>query len=320
MKFLADALLYFRTEEYLRFLRELGRGPAGPPRARERYHLYWSGGFSRKQAFAVKSFLATQDLENSELWLWLDGERAYAGYEENAWLQPFVRFIHVKRFDPEVEARDTPLERKPELYRDVGPVARSNFFRFAVLYRHGGTYVDMDAMFLRDMRDLLDDPYLAGEFCYRWSAHLPYANSAVMRLRQGSDTARALLVRCAEVGSCRPPVVLQFAETRRLDLLVLPCCFFEPLWPHFDRQDRYAAAPFDRFDGFFRRPGWRFRRRATIRGYRDFFPGAFIYHWHNCWEAAEPDTSYFGLFDHEFDAILRTRLRLEVADTPAPPA
>jgi hypothetical protein len=34
-----------------------------------------------KQAFTVKSFLATQDLERSELWLWLDSEHGYVGYK-----------------------------------------------------------------------------------------------------------------------------------------------------------------------------------------------------------------------------------------------
>ena len=72
---------YSRTEYCLQFLRELdAETTKAGLQTVERYHMYWHGTFSSKQAFAVKSFLATQDLNNSELWLWLDSENGYAGY------------------------------------------------------------------------------------------------------------------------------------------------------------------------------------------------------------------------------------------------
>ena len=314
MKFLADDRLYSDTEHCLQFLRKLsGAYDGATPRTRELYHMYWYGTFSLKQAFAVKSFLATQDLKSSELLLWLDGESGYAGYHENPLLKPYLPFLHVRRFDPTAEAPDTPLEGRPKLYHGSLAV-RSDFFRFVVLYKYGGVYADMDTMFLRDMRILLRDGYFHDEFCYRWSAHLPYGNTAVLRLRERSETAIALLARCGEVNSCHPRNVLQFSENKDLNLLVLPCPFFDPLWPHSDRQDRYEAVPFHRFEDFFRRFGWWFRQNSTIRSYRDFFPGAFAYQWHNCWNAPEHRDSYFGLFNKEFDGILRDRLDIEIAE------
>jgi Glycosyltransferase sugar-binding region containing DXD motif len=155
--------------------------------------LNWYGTFSWKQAFAIKSFLATQDLDNSELWLWLDAESGYTDYQKNPYLQPLLPFLHVKRFDPEVEARNTPLELRSDLYQSVSPAARSDFFRFVVLYNYGGFYADMDTMFLRSMNTLLHKEHFYGEFCYRWSAHTTYGSSAILRLRQRSETAHALL-------------------------------------------------------------------------------------------------------------------------------
>jgi hypothetical protein len=56
MKFLADERLYSHTEECLQFLRGLRSACDGAGAGRrERYHLYWYGTFSLKQAFAVKS-------------------------------------------------------------------------------------------------------------------------------------------------------------------------------------------------------------------------------------------------------------------------
>jgi hypothetical protein len=312
VRFLADERMYTETDACLRFLRELSGGPAQlAPGTRERYHLYWRGPFSRKQAFTVKSFLATQDLDESDLWLWLDREAA-PGYDENQYLLPLRPFLELRRFDPEIEVRDTPIDGSPDLYRDVSPTVRSDLFRHVVLYKHGGVYVDIDMMFLRDLRILRSDPRFAGELCYRWSAHLPYANSAVLALRKGSDAALALLHRCAEMHTCRPKIVLDFDANRDLDLFVVPCVAFDPLWPHHDGQDTYPDAPFRQFGEFFRSFGWRFPK-PSIRSHREFFPGAFTYHWHNCWDAPEHESSYFGLFDAVFDRVLRERLGVEPA-------
>lgn len=217
--------------------------------------------------------------------------------------------MHVRRFDAKTEARGTPLERKRKLQgRDAR--RRSNFVRFVVLYKHGGTYVDADTMFLRDLGSLSGKNGFTSEFCYRWSADRQYGNSAVLRLQPGSETATSLLARCVAESSCRPHDVLRFDRGVELDLLMLPCVFFDPLWPHFDGKDRYLPAPYATFPDFFRPFDASFRRDERIRPYRDFFPGALTYHWHNLWDAPERRDSYFGVFDQEFDEMLRERLHL----------
>jgi hypothetical protein len=313
MKFLPHEQLYLRTEDCLRYLRDLPREPRiGPPRPPARFHLYRYGPFTRKAAFAVKSFLATQDLASVELWVWLDEEHGYSGWRDDALLRPLLPFVELRRYEPEAEARDTPLERRVDLYRNLQPRARSDAFRLLVLHRHGGIYADADTMFLRDMRPLLG--HLDGdEFCERWSAQA-YGVSAFLGLREDGRTARALMVRCAELGSCHPRDVLRFDSDLELEnLLVLPCAVFDPLWLHNDGRDRYDAAPFDRFRDFFRRFGLRFGPRTEIRSYHDFFPGAFAYHWHGHWRAREHDDSYFARFDRQFDEVLADGLGIRPA-------
>lgn len=306
MRFLDDERLYSSTEECLSFLRTLDP-PGTAKTASERVHLYWHGRFGRKPALAVKSFVATQDLDRVGLRLWVDGERLDAVTGDPR-LAPFLPHIRVTRFDPEQAAVGTPLEHRPDLYSDPSPTRRSNFFRFAVLHRFGGLYVDTDTVFLRDLRVVLDDGRFGPEFCYRWSAGRPHANSAVLRLRPGSATASALLAECDARDSCRPRDILVIDRHQNLDLVVLPAAFFDPLWPHRDGADRYAAAPFDRFSDFFRRFGRGFERRPWIHSFRDFFPGALTYHWHGNWKAREHADSYFGLLEREFDSIVRHRL------------
>lgn len=307
MRFLTDERLYRDTEYCLRFLRELKTSTHDDAAAGERYHLYWYGPFSRKQAFAVKSLLATQEVKPGEVWLWLDAEDGYADHQRNAILRPFAQYLSVRPFDPLVECRGTPLEDRPELYEGGSPVDRSDFFRWVMLYKHGGVYLDMDMMLLRDMGELFRQPFLSDEFCYRWSADQTYANTAVLRLRRRSETAHAILARCVEAGTGHPSVILRFDDNERLDFTVLPCPFFDPLWPHRDRMDRFEGAPFDGFEGFFREFGGDFRPSRSVHSYREFFPGAFAFHWHNQWDAPEHDSSYFGRFDREFDELLGSR-------------
>jgi hypothetical protein len=282
------------------------------PRKTELYHIYRYGDFSSKQAFAVKSFLATQDLGNSELWLWLDVENGHSGHQNNPFLEPFPSHLQVKRFNPHTESQNTPLENKTDLFAGVSSSSRSDFFRHVVLFKHGGVCVDMDTMFLRDINSLLRSKQFVSEFCYLWSAHQNYGSSAVMRLRRQSETEYQLLIRCREPGSCHPRRVLRFEDSIDPELTVLPCVFFDPLWPQHDHNDKYKSAPFNRFEDFFRKFNWRFRRKWSIRSYRDFFPGAFICQWHNFCKVYEYENSYFGLFNREFDNMLRDRPGIEI--------
>jgi hypothetical protein len=118
MKFLSDDKLYASTKHCLQFLRRFSCTDA-PSTPIERCHLYWCSDFALKQAFAIKSFLATQDLQRTQLWLWLDAREGYEGFRDNPLLRPLLPFINVKRFDADAEAEGTPLEKTPALYRQI---------------------------------------------------------------------------------------------------------------------------------------------------------------------------------------------------------
>ena len=306
MRFLPDERLYWDADYCLRFLRELESPDPEGISASPPFHVYWRGTFSAKQAFAVKSLVASQR-GCEEVHLWLDAEDGYVGHGENSALQSLPSVVSVRPFDPSVECLGTPLEESPELYEELDPVFRSDLFRFVTLYNHGGVYLDLDVMFLRDLDELFRQPFMSDEFCYRWSAHLPYGNTAVLGLREGSQTATEILARCVELGTCHPKDILRFEDGDGLDLTVLPCPFFDPLWPHADGKSRLKQPPFDEFEDFFRRFGWRFRPRRDVQSRRDFFPGAFAYHWHNYWDAPEHERSYYGRFAREIDAELASR-------------
>jgi Glycosyltransferase sugar-binding region containing DXD motif len=306
MRFLPDERLYWDADYCLRFLRELETPDEDDAPADEPYHLYWHGPFTFKQAFSVKSLLATQR-RRGEVCLWLDAENGYPGYERNEILRTLGSDVSVRPFDAEVECRGTPLEGRTDLQKHPSPLERANLLRLVILYKHGGVYLDLDTMLLRDLSDLFDQPFMNDDFCYRWSADLPYGNNAVMRFRRGSESALKLLERSVQEGSCNPRVVLEFEGGEGIDLTILPCAFFDPLWPHLDGKCQLESPPFDGFEGFFRKFSWRFRPGPDASSYREFFPGAFAYHWHNNWDAREHEHSYYGRFAQEIEAELTDR-------------
>jgi hypothetical protein len=309
MRLLDDERLYWDAGHCLRFLRELPAAGHRPPP--ELFHVYWQGTFSAKHAFSVRSILATQP-ERGEIILWLDPEDGYPEHRQNPHLRELASEISIRPFIPSRECRGTPLEGRTDLQQDPSPLERANLVRLVTLYKHGGIYLDLDTMLLRDLGELLTQPFMTEDFCYRWSAHLPYGNNAVLRFGRESENAWALMERSVQLGTCNPHQILRFEGAEDIDLTILPCAFFDPLWPHFDGRDRLESAPFDDWSGFFRKFSWRFRPGPDARSYSDFFPGAFAYHWHNQWDAPEHERSYFGRFSREMEA------ELERASGPAP--
>jgi len=301
MRFLADSRLYYDTAYCLAFARKLPAQSPRPQTTRNLFHFYWYGPFNRKVVFALKSFLATQDPERAEAWLWLD----YTGTRpdsQEAFAAALGGEVRILTYDPPECAVGTPLATAPTLLTPQDPVARSDAFRLLILYRHGGVYVDMDTMFLRDF-GVLFDTYGDGSFCYRWSARQHFGTNAIMYMERANPLGLELIRRCIEIGSCKTRLLLRH-EHADIDLLELPCVLFDPLWPHFDREDRFAKAPFKKFRDFFRPFGLLHRRKQHIRSMADFFPGAFAYQWHGFWNMTEYEESYFGMFEREIDTRL----------------
>jgi hypothetical protein len=303
MKFLPDERLYGDTAYCLDFARRIGPSANASGAERTLFHFYWCGDFNRKTAFSLKSFLATQDLARAESWLWLDVASGDQGANVAKYMGPLLSHFVVRHYDPANESHGTPFEGAGDLLNSPNPVAKSDAFRFLVLHSYGGVYADLDTLFLRDFRQLLDSDLGSGAFCYRWSGQR-FSNSAILHLTRASALGIAMIEHFRRVGSCHPQKALRHEDHQNTDLVELPCSFFDPLWLHFDKHERNGIAPFGHFNDFFRQFGLFFRRDPRIRTIADFFPGAFVYAWHNRWKAREARSSYFAMFEQEIDGVL----------------
>lgn len=132
------------------------------PKERMKFHVYTEAK-TEKQLESIKSYLATQDLDNTELIVWCDYD-----ITNQANMQPYKDLVTIKVYNPIEEAKGTPIEGKMNLLKPQDTDRHwmtSGVFRFLVTYKYGGIYYDMDIVLLRDFK-----PLLKLDFCYQWGS------------------------------------------------------------------------------------------------------------------------------------------------------
>lgn len=293
MRVLSQPELYTSTARCLEFARGL---PPAAPRKPVTVHFFWQGrSFGAKPALCLKSFLATQDPRRFQAWLWLEDEATFAAAHQLPHLAPLLPHLVVRPYNWSDLSRNTPLADRAWTC-NLKPAARSDLARLVCLARHGGCYSDLDALFLRDLGPLLD---LAGDadFCFQWGAETSGTNAFCRHQADGALIEN--LMRRAEAARSAHPFDLLHYAIAPADLLMLPVALFSPLWLQDDGHERNPMAPFRRFEDFFRRFNWFHRRPAGPVTLDNFFPGAFTYHWHGQWAAAEHRDSHAGWLDRD---------------------
>jgi hypothetical protein len=165
----------------------------------------------------------------------------------------------------------------------------SDFIRFMALYFFGGIYVDADTMFLQDMRSLHGQ-----SFAYKWDRDVTYYNTAIMGLPKGSPLVPHII---SKAGACNPGAFYPIYVSDKLEcssgvcegLIMMPTSLFNPSsgaqnnwrWNDNGFQNLGMTA-----DWFFNRP--------RLWGLDNFFPGAYTFHWHNRWDMAIHNESFFA--------------------------
>ena len=170
--------LYEDYTKCVEYLKSINDDDFTYPEEKVKFHVY-SEIKTDKELMVVKSYLATQNLDKTELVLWSD-----YNIEDNELIKPYKKYITMKVYDPEKEAIGTPLEGNHKLkLRDEKYYLQSDLARILLLFKYGGVWVDMDVIILRDFKPILDQEYM-----YMWGSETDF-------LRQGA---------CATVLSGKP--------------------------------------------------------------------------------------------------------------------
>ena len=142
MKFLSN-ISYDNIDEGIEYLKrnKLSFYPGNNPII---FHVYWYGNIGRKQILCINSYLATQNLQQTKLWVWLD----YKTYNNNKSKIPRHHNIEIKKYEPNLESKGTLFEQLKYINNERYLKFRSDLARIIFLYKYGGLYYDLDMILI----------------------------------------------------------------------------------------------------------------------------------------------------------------------------
>jgi hypothetical protein len=247
------------------------------------FHCYWRGHFGPKQLILPKSYVATQDLNNTKLIIWASdiGIHLPSYMKQN---------VEIRKWRAHEEAVGTPLEGMYRLLsvRDELRYLESDLFRLITLYKYGGVYVDMDIVLLRDFSPLLDT-----EFVYQWGNSLSMVNNAVMYCEKNSEfilelLSKLIITKPLKNNSCWGTHLISDIAMRRSDIAIFPSAFFNTEW-----QLGISGSGLER------------------HGPNEMYDGAFAWHWHNQWGFPIEPNSKLDKLINITDRILKDKFNVD---------
>tara|TARA_B100000287_G_scaffold86833_1_gene79449 strand:- start:58636 stop:59547 length:912 start_codon:yes stop_codon:yes gene_type:complete len=289
-------LLYKDYEACLSFLKKIDIKDYKYPENKTIFHVYTEIK-NPKELMVIKSFLATQNLQHCEMIVWSD-----YNINDNPLIQPYKDHVTFKVWDAIEEARGTVLENKYDILnaKDHKYYLQSDLLRLIALHKYGGVWADMDIIFLRDFKPLLDQEYM-----YMWGSETDYATegacATVLSLQKESKLSEELLKEVL-ITPARPATTCwgkdMFATLyRRHPFTVLPSTFFNTEWCV---NVKHKGKSLHIQKGWFEDAGYD----------EDFiFDGVFTWHWHNSSNKHKEvkQGSKFEKFQTSIDAKLKQK-------------
>ena len=260
----------------LQYLRDLDEGEYEYPENQSIFHVY-SEFRTPKELMALKSYLATQNLEKTKLIVWSDYD---ISNQEN--IQPYKDLVDLRVYRAEDLAKDTPLENSKihfSLGGDQNHWMHSGIMRFLALYNFGGIYYDMDIILLRDFKPILNQ-----DFAYQWGGSTDFSKerrdlpdchgpcAALVGARHKSEfieeCMQRLLITPPSGGTCYDEDMLSYVY-KKTKFTVFPSSFFDTQWliSKVSVEDSIKAEN-EMFDIPVEDKSW-------------LFLEAFAWHWHN---------------------------------------
>lgn len=250
------------------------------------FHMFWNVGlpFGRKQTLPIKSFLATQNQNNTKLIVWSNEDLT-----KNDYFKPFINKVEFKIYCPIEESKGTVLEGKTDILNlsDSRNWSKGDLFRILILHKYGGVYIDFDVVLLRDFAPLLNQ-----EFMYKWGLETNMINGAIMRMFEGSKLTQDLLREIIKGGlypnstNWSTDLYVKVRNYNK-EWTVFPSGFFNSEWA--DR--KYYDTPLLPF----KNNNW------------DWYEGAFSWHWHNKWDDEIEEGSKWEYLESMMDKILKEK-------------
>lgn len=157
------------------------------PKEKINFHVYTEVK-NEKELECIKSFFATQNLNKTNLIIWSDYD-----ISNLECLAPFKKYITFKIYNPSSEIIGTPLENLSYAFlKDNKYYVQSDILRILLLHKYGGVWFDMDIIFLRDFKPILDQEYM-----YQWGDIIDFEGfgpcGSILSIKQNSFLSNELI-------------------------------------------------------------------------------------------------------------------------------
>jgi len=262
--------LYVDYRKGLEFLRNIKDEDYSYPKERTNFHVYTEFR-NPKELMVLKSYLTTQNLDKTKLIIWSDYD-----ISDHPEVQAYknLECLDFRIYDPYEEAKGTPVEGVGQLAaKDTKYYLKSDFLRILAGYKYGGIWIDMDIVFLRDFKPILDQEYM-----YQWGGETDFASegacATVLSLFKESEFATELLSELLKMPIIPDSTIWgkdMFAQLWRRypKFTIFPSTFFNTEWlmSKVSPEERDSA----NLGGF----------ENKLQNPDHLFLEAFAWHWHN---------------------------------------
>ncbi|CAG8730327.1 27323_t:CDS:2 [Gigaspora margarita] len=268
------------------------------------FHVFWKGQITDKIILMIKSFLYSQPLDCSKLYVWLDNINN-TNFNDNEHIHPLLKYsltnIEFKFWNivEQLSSSDIYAGWQNGYYSSKS-VTLSDLVHFVVLHtrNYGGIYIDADVLLVRDMQSQSSEMVIRGAINNKLSFH-PFDIRKYLSTHENSTRK----------------------ETNKF-IYMHPPGLFDPLWLKRDnKQPSSILSPnLHNFTDIFNPsiipdeiprldPATFDGSPLDIRNVESFFRDIFNYHWHNQWNFTIHSISWIGVIQTAYDDFLSGKRR-----------
>lgn len=225
------------------------------------FHCYWHGSLNEKHLYSIKSCYYFNVFNNKhKIILWLENNIP------NQYNNEIKKYAEIKFFSLENEKKNANLEKYNYNFSRI--TYYSDFIRTLLLYNYSGCWFDLDCFFLRSFEPIFYN--YENEICiYQWENQNFPNNAVYISLEPKSEKMRKNIEFIINNNRGWGFQEANLTYNTPLDMLVLPCSWFDPEWI----ENPYNIGGTDKF----------FENTNIKYDFNNFFKGVFCYHWHNRW-------------------------------------
>jgi len=236
------------------------------------FHCYWKGSLNEKHLYSILScYYFNIHNKKHKIILWLEDNTP------NQYNIEIEKYAEIKTFSISYERDNSGFINNLNIHNSV-PSWYSDVVRYVLLYNYGGVWFDLDCFILRSFDPLFLN--YENELCvYQWE-YQNYPNGAIyISLAPRSEKMKKNIEFIINRNRGWGFQEAQLTYDCPLDLLVLPCSWFDAGWI----QNRFLINVMN--------PLPFFKKTDREYNFNNFLKGAFCFHWHNRWNILIEDNS-----------------------------